>query len=291
MKYEAKRNYVHPVLRPYSDDYNEAKLTTSVQASVAEQDIRITVSFDVGEPSIRQQIIAGTARCVAMLYCRETLHREMLNGSKGESTLEAVVESQLLVNDVEVNPAIIALDHINHPTHTAHREYGGDAVPIGRWQPLATDQTWRFQVNATQRPTKSIFNLAADDDLSHGLFDVEVDPGQRYLTIKANKQTLAQFKSIRENERLTVPSVYMNALCEALSQLKQTGLDSVESTGGGWVDCIRNNLEEHSIRLGGPDQDGSHTIFHAAQLLLDKPFSELIRLDGNDGDMGSEGYE
>ncbi len=286
MKYEAKRNYLYPVLRPNSDDYNDAKLSTFVQTSVDGQDIRVTVSFKIGEPSIRQQITTGDARCIAMLYCRETLHRETLIAPPGELELEEVIPSQLLVNDVEVNPAIVAFNSVDHPTRTAHREYGGEAIYIGRWQPLATDQTWRFKANAVRRPTKSIFNLSPDNDLPLDLFDVDVDPSQRYLTIRANEQTLEQFKGIRSKEYLTIPSVYMNALCEALSQLKQTGIDNAESISGGWVDCIITNLREHGIRLGDPEQqNGSHTVFHAAQLLLEKPLGKLIQRDGWDNDM------
>lgn len=83
MKYEPKRNYLYPVLRPYSDDYASEELGIKVTTEPDEGHVRIGVMFDVGEPSIRNQIAAGNARCVAMLYCRDTLHREMLRAGKG----------------------------------------------------------------------------------------------------------------------------------------------------------------------------------------------------------------
>ena len=161
VKYEPKRNYTYPVLRPWSDDYNDAEMRTSVEASVVGQDIRVTVDFEVSEPAIMHQVDAGNAQCVAMLYCRDTLHRQMLAAPTGLFKLECDVPSQLLVNDVELHPAIVTRSGLNHSTRTAHDEYRGNPVQIGKLQPLATAHTWRFQVNPSHMPTKSIFGACS----------------------------------------------------------------------------------------------------------------------------------
>ena len=277
MKYEPKRNYLYPVLRPYSDDYSSEELGIEVTTEPVEGHVRIGVNFSVSEPSIRKQIDDGNARCVAMLYCRDTLHRETLRADKRQFALRKEVPSRYLVNDVEIHPAVVAVNGINHPTKTAHPEYGGTAVAVDKFQPLATAQTWRFSVNADQRAAKGIFNLAVDDTMPPDMFDVEMDPSERYITIKANEVTLAQFGNIRRNETLTLPSVYMNALVEALAYIKYTeDVDDVNSLG--WVNCIRDNLNNHNIRLGG-DEDSGHSLMYAAQMLLSKPFGDMIRFE------------
>lgn len=277
MKYEPKRNYLYPVLRPYSDDYSSEELGIEVTADPVDGHLRIGVKFGVGEPSIRNQIVAGNARCVAMLYCRDTLHRETLRAGNGRFELQKEIPSRYLVNDVEIHPAVVAVNGINHPTKTAHPEYGGAAFQVGKFQPLATAQTWRFSVNADQRAAKGIFNLAVDDDMPPDMFDIEMDPAERYITIKADTETRAQFMNIRRNELLTLPSVYMNALVEALSYIKYTeDVDDVNSVG--WVNCIRDNLNKHNIRLGG-DDDSGHSLMYAAQMLLSKPFGDMIRFE------------
>ena len=172
MKYEPKRNYLYPVLRPYSDDYESGELKIDVAVEPVEQDVVVRVKFDVAEISILNQIKAGDARCVAMLYCSETLHRETLRAGKGQIEIRAKVRGRMLVNDVEIHPAIVAVNAIAHSTRTAHDEYGGQAVQIDKFQPLATAQTWRFSVNANQRAAKSIFNLVADKEMPPDIFDV-----------------------------------------------------------------------------------------------------------------------
>jgi len=290
MKYEPKRNYLYPVLRPYSDDYSSEELGVEVTTEPFEGHIRIGVNFSVSEPSIQKQIDDGNARCVAMLYCRDTLHREMLRAGKGQFALRKDVQARYLVNDVEIHPAVVAVNGINHTTKTAHPEYGGAAVQVGKFQPLATAQTWRFSVNADQRAAKGIFNLAVDDDMPPDMFDIAMDPAERYIIIKANEVTLAEFGNIRRNEILTLPSVYMNALVEALSYIKYTYEDGDDVSSAGWVNCIRDNLNKHNIRLGGAD-DSSHSLIYAAQMLLDKPFGDMIRLELERVDNDSYGAE
>lgn len=293
MKYVSKRNYLYPVLRPYSDDYEDAELKTEVTAGIDGAYINIAVDFHLNEESIRREVEAGNARCAAMLYCSDISHREMLVAEKGRFRLSKSVHSRMLVGRVELNPLIVTSDNISHSTHTAHREYGNTPVAVGRFQPLATDRPWHFDVNAEQRATKSIFNLATDTDniLSDSEFDVEINVNERYLTIKANEGTLDLFRRIRSNEKLTIPTVYMNALIDALAYIKYNNLED-ENDGydsNGWVACIKTNLNRLGIKIGNMDEAGSHSIFRAAQLLLEKPFWAIIRndwLDANDEDTG-----
>ena len=285
MKYEPKRNYLYPVLRPYSDDYGDAKLQTVVaQPQTIGREVIITIDFIVNEESVRNQVTAGNAICAAMLYCRSTLHREMLTADRKSFRLRKSVAAEALVNDVELHPSIVTLDGIGHSTRTAHKEYGGVMARVDRWQPLATDQTWRFQVNAEQRNTRSIFRLSTDEEMSDDEFDVKMDPTDRYLTITANRRTRGRFRNIRDRLDITRSTIYMNALVEAMAYIKYRNVLDDNFHNNGWVECIRTNLDKHNIDIGNSDEDGSHSIFSAAQLLLEKPFGELIENYESDED-------
>ena len=277
MKYEPKRNYLYPVLRPYSDDYGDAKLQTMVaQPQTIGGEVIISMDFIVNEESVKNQIVAGNAICVAMLYCRSTLYRKMLTADRRSFRLRKPVEAQMLVNDVELHPSIVTLDGISHSTRTAHKEYGGVMAQIDRWKPLATDQTWRFQVNAESRNTQSIFRLSTDEELSDDEFDVKMDLTDRYLTITANKRTRERFQRIRGRLDITRSTIYMNALVEVMAYIKSNDVLEGDFRGDGWIQCIKDNLGKHGIDIGNSGEDGSHSIFRAAQLLLEKPFGELI---------------
>ena len=282
MKYNPRRNYLHPVLRPYSDDYPNGNLRTEVKRSeIAHDALNLSLIFDVTEPSIQEQVQNGSAICVAMLYCGATLHREMLQGGIGSLEILASIPTTLVRDNVELHPAIITRDDISHSTETAHGEYGAASVSINRWQPLATDQTWRFQVNPNVRPTKGIFNLEPDDTLPDGMFDIKTDMADRYVNITANRTTMGLFKKSSGERALS--TIYTSALVSALAEIKDVDGDA-EIHDDGWVNCIKNNLKRLNASIGDQDQDQStrYSLLRAAQLLLGNPFDSFLALSNQE---------
>ena len=278
MKYNPRRNYLYPVLRPYSDDYPSGSIRTEITNSeIAYGALNISMVFEVSEPSIQEQVLNGSAICVAMLYCGATLHREMLQGSVGSLGIYASIPTTLVRDNIELHPAVITRNDINHSTKTAHSEYSAAPVTINRWQPLATDQTWRFQVNPNVRPTKGIFNLEPDDSLPDGMFDIKTDISDRYVNITANRKTMGLFKKLSSEQALS--TIYTSALVSSLAEMQDVDGDA-EIHDDGWVNCIRNNLKRLNVSIGEEDQAHSsrYSLFGAAQLLLGKPFDSFLAL-------------
>lgn len=277
MKYNSRRNYLYPVLRPFSDDYPAGKLTTDIQVAIVDKAVVLSVTFDVAEPSINAQVFQGNAVCVAMLYCGSTLYREMLQAGIGSSRIETSISTDLLHGDVEVHPSIVATNDLAYPPTTAHDEYRSAPISVAKWNPLATDRQWRFQVNPNARPTKGIFNREVDENLLDGEFDIRCDIAAKYINVTANSATMTKFKELSSDERRTLPTVFTSALVSALAEVK--GMDPDASIDDdGWVQCIHTNLKRLGIDIGERDTDGSHTLFRAAQLLLSRPFHYYLSM-------------
>lgn len=275
MRYNPRRNYLYPVLRPFSDDYPQGKLTTDMRVEITGKDVNVSVSFDLAEPWIQSQIAQGDAVCVAMLYCGSTLYREMLRAGKGSTRVETSISTDYLHGDVEVHPSVVATSALSSPAETAHQEYSSAPVSVAQWNPIATDREWRFQVNPSTRPAKGIFNREIDDELSDGEFDIKCDVAAKYVNVTANSATMTKFKELSSNERYTLPTVYMSALVSALAEVKE--MDSEASIHeDGWVNCIQTNMKRLGIDIGERERQGSHTLFRVAQLLLNKPFHPYL---------------
>ena len=288
MKYNARRNYLHPVLRPYSDDYPEGNLQTQITRSeVAGGMLNLAMDFEVLEASILEQINSGHAVCVAMLYCSSTLHRQMLSAGTGSLEISESIPTQLLRGNVELNPAIVVSDRIDHPTVTAHSEYNSAPVSIGRWHPLAVDRTWHFLVNPSVRPTKGIFNFETNDSLPDGEFDIKADVSDRYVCITANSDTRAKFKTLPGDESGPLATVFMSALVTALAEIKEFG-DGEGADDDGWVNCIKVNLKRLNIDIKDNGQSETYSLFRAAQRLLDNPFGAYITASGQEAAYNDE---
>ena len=277
MRYNSRRNYLYPVLRPFSDDYPEGKLTTALQVEITGKAVNVSVSFDVAEASIQSQIFQGDAVCVAMLYCGSTLYREMLRAGTGSTRVETSISTDFLHGHVELHPSIVAANDLTYPSATAHQEYSSAPVSVAQWNPLATDQQWHFQVNPSARPAKGIFNREVDDELADGEFDVKCDTTAKYVNVMANSATMTKFKELSSDERRTLPTVYISALVSALAEVKE--MDSEANIHeDGWVSCIQTNMKRLGIDIGDQEGQGSHTLFRAAQLLLSKPFHQYLTM-------------
>ena len=84
---------------------------------------------------------------------------------------------------------------------------------------------------------------------------------------------------LRRKETLAVSTVFMSALVEVLTWIKNAESDDDGMVASdGWVVCIKNNLQDQNIKLGSRDDAGNYSLFRAAQRLLDYPFGELPNL-------------
>ena len=277
MKYNPRRNYLHPVLRPYSNDYPEGELETKLSIDPGTDYVTIAVDFRVNEPSIQEQIERGGAVCAAMLYCGPTLYREMIRAGKGSNRAETDVPTSMLRGEVLVHPAIFATTELAYQASTAHEEYRGLDIEIGQWNPMAVDRYWQFQVMPADKSTKGIFNLQMNNSLPDGEFDIECSPNEKYVSITANEQTRAKLKQLGAQEHDSLSTVYMSALTCALAEVKYMG-DEETVHDDGWVHCIRNNMKRLNIDIGNDEDDGQHTLFRAAQQLLHRPFEPFMEI-------------
>ena len=282
MRYRSNRQYLYPVLRPDSDDYDTsyALAATCDAPKYDESDgmVDIRVRFDLDEPRLKEAVNSHRAKCAAMVYCGSTLYRDKLYSSSDDPfTARGRIPVSRLKNQVEVHPVVLAVNTFIHPTDTAHPEYQKQPAEIVRLAPLATDLPWIFDIDSDARPVRSIFRIQIDDQdrLSDGEFDVNMDVGIDYVAILANKNTIAAFKALRETSNMALPTVFTSALLSVVTFVKDVG-DEADDDNCEWLRCVRTQLRHLNIDIGGPENDGADTLFLAAQRLLKSPFAFVL---------------
>ena len=152
---------------------------------------------------------------------------------------------------------------------------------------MAIDRYWQFQVSPAERNTKGIFNLEIDKELPDGEFDIKCQTNEKYLSITANEETRAKLKQLGSQEQDSLSTVYMSALVCALAEVKDMYEDDPVHEDG-WVQCVKTNMKRLNVDIGVPDIDGTHTLFRAAQLLLNRPFDSYMTITINRRTSGEE---
>ena len=292
MKHDANRHFLYPVARPFSDDYPEGKIRTELKAEQVFDSVQITLTYQVDDTSISRQVRDSNARCVAMLYCTDTLYRQSIQAGF-DSPFEIVtsVPMMLVRNKVQVHPVIVAQKDIQQlPIETAHQEYAGMSFNIKAGQPLAVDSTWSFYVDPIQM--QSIFNLNTDPKYKSDEFEVRIDPTEKYIDIIANEKTMSWFHKVRRDRNLVLPSIYISSLITVLSEFKEHSkevediLNSYPSDG--WFWSIRRKMDEIGITLSNDSGKERCSLMMAAQRLLTGhetlPFRRLLWQQGEDSD-------
>lgn len=274
MKYNPDAYTDYPILSPHSSDYPDGSISTKLTRRHEGKHLHIELSFEIDERVIRKQTEKGDARCCALLYCTGTCYSEMLKAEDGKTVISALVPLDRLQGRVEINPSVIAVDDLVVRTDTAHDEYQNTPMPVQKYRQLAMDEPWHFSVGLTG-PIESVFRLeqAKTDPLEDGEFDIQVDPGERYIVIRSNSSTYRDFEAIRKLNQtpLTKASVYLTALTIALGKLQKEAYEGEPAEG--WAATVRARIQELNIPWRDPYGDAL-----TAQRLLRKPLAALPSL-------------
>lgn len=297
MKHDSNRHFLYPVARPLSDDYPDAHITTDLKRDYKSDSVLLTLTYQIDDVSIDKQVRDSNARCVAMLYCTDTLYRQSIQArSDTPFVVTTSVPIRLLRNRVQVHPVIVAQQDIQQlPLDTVHREYVGMSFSVMKGQPLAVDTPWYFNVNPTQMKMQSIFNLKTDDQdiYKPDEFDVHIDLAERYIDITAGEETISWFHQLRSNRNITFPSVYMSSLISVLAQVKEYTDNNEEISehypSDGWFWSICRKMDELGITLSDDSDKEYLSLIMAAQRLLTghgnfRPFGRLLRQQEVDND-------
>ena len=144
---------------------------------------------------------------------------------------------------------------------------------------MATDLNWTFNLDPNYQHVRSIFRLVAVDEdyLQDGQFDVRPDLTKPYVDIVANQTTVDAYKETRKVSGVnrTLPTIFTSAVISVLAYLKDSD-DDENSESCEWANCVHSKLGEVGIDIGGPGRESSHSLFYAAQVLLESPFFRRI---------------
>ena len=93
MKFDKNKAFPYPVLRPYSDDYNDVEFQATVEFLVSKDKITATVGFAVSSEEIGEEIDKDAAEYVALISCRDTYFQSVLKSKERKIVAEFEIGS------------------------------------------------------------------------------------------------------------------------------------------------------------------------------------------------------
>ena len=279
MRFDPAKSFPHPVLREGSSDYEGVEFQVSVDLERTEQTTAVALEavFDLSDPDLLELVRREKAEYALLVVSPYTrLRKELRSGS---DTLKETFEDGELGGEVELRPFLLATADIpGFQAEHWNRDYAGRRFNIRSGAVLATDTPYRSWVDVEDEgPIGSMFQLAVDEALEEGTWDVGLDSDRIQILVTSSDSKLlemvrAKAKTASDWSYL-MNGLYLPALIYALAE---AGRSDAERTYGDrrWYSSLQVRLEQ----IEAPSLESSETADRArdAQRLLGLPFSELL---------------
>ena len=314
MRYSARRQWAHPVLRPGSDDYPDGHSREDSAIDPPHLLPDGTVEFSIRwRPRLRTvyaKMEAGEAVLCGLIYCHETYFRMAMEASPMDPfRAVARLDTNEVRGRIEIHPLVVARSGtVELAFDEAHEEYGDGRIVLQRGAPLAVDEYWSLDHDPTKPPLESFVQLLADENVTIGKFVLNATLGQRQLLIRLHPETYQEFTRIRTEAKARA-GLYLPALTAACQRIAVASAieDPEDTPTGSWnavVDRLLANPEPEAeyrpcyIERTGDTDDLFAKQFgeelesvepeEAAQRLLGAPVGAMLRREFSEEELVEE---
>lgn len=280
MKFDLKKAFPHPVLRPHNDDYPHAEF--EVQMDLRRQRgasrVDVTADFSLSDEDILEQVGAEAASFVLILECSTTRYRKAYRTM--EPHLEGTLQPGLLRGLVELRPFVVATQLIRDFKASGwHEEFSNmPAVTLTAGTVLAADEPKSYYIdNAEEAPIGSIFETTPVATGGEGRWNCDIE-GER-IAIQLSVDDHQRFNRARKSldgkadAAYLMNGIYLPALHHVLVEADSSPSDY---DGRRWFRSLNEKLIEHKLQPLGTAQANR---LEDAQRLLEDPFRSMPCLD------------
>jgi hypothetical protein len=287
------KNYPHPVLTPYSDDFDPSKATFDIKISrkIERNNYQLYCEVDLNEKVLQELLRDGKIAFVVKILCSTTRYREVFQFNSLEHLI--TIPSSLLEKRAEISTFIIASEQINNYSSPLFNEIYEDAnFVIFPGDVLAEGSEYKFNIEKQIDPlakVPSIFTIVYSDNNHAPPADFSYN--EEKIVVTLNKMNFQKYKDLKEMQNhyahlspltsslfiLPVLVIVVQNIREELSDI-QGDIESIKDyiedkeSGYKWFKVINTRLVDQGIKLTEPDNitDSSLVI---AQKLLGDPLS------------------
>jgi hypothetical protein len=280
MQFDALRAFPYPVLRPNVDDYIDGDIQVTVDVTQSDdlQEVIAEIQFAVSVPELLALVSEGRAQFAVVFACRDTYFRKSAVSKVGTFT-HKFIPGQLR-GEVLIYPYLVATADIkDFMCKWINSEFGDGPFAFEKGAALAVDAPQSIYVDRDSfKPISSAFDLVKDDNLPYGEWRVKAEQDRVHIAVHPDlKARIDLARNGNPNKALLLNSIYMGAVMQCLSYLKQG--DSYDDFR--WASIFKARCAELSIEVE------KHPESWVAQQLMKVPFKAV---DGYFfGERGHEG--
>ena len=269
------RQMPHPLLAPWSEDYDEEigfVATVPNAVLTGSGTINVHIQYDLSSTTLANLIEQGKAEYVALLTCPHTFARESHSTAYPEQHIALTAGDYADTLMVTPNICTVAtIEGFASPEHSPEyarvRPQGFHIAPATI---LAIGNTTAISLEGNRNPY-SVIDLVADDNVTLGRFDLRLDQDRIKIHLSPADQSaidVYRSKGAYSPEFVSLLSgVYLHAITEAIRRLP-------ENSNKKWHEAIRWAIQRHGIY--DEDEQLKNDAFKHAQTIMGNPIGHLL---------------
>ena len=269
MKFDKYKAFPYPVLRPESDDYRDGEFQTTVEFTIAKDNIKVDISYALSVEEITDEIAKGNAEYVCMISCRDTYFQQMISTSTRITDASFGIGS--LRGEVRVNPYIVVKEDIlSFSAPDINPEFGPGPFQFVEGDVLAQDEAQVFYIDRDLfKPITSVFDLVKKDDLTDGIWKVFFEEDHIQIGVSPKmKEAIDAARNDNKKRVVLLNSIYFAAVMQAVQKLKNPS-ENINFEGKKWAEVIRHQAHNKGLNLE------THDAYLITEYLMQEPIKLL----------------
>lgn len=268
MRIRETTRFPHPVLSPYTDDYERGSIVLEFDRIVdvpAEGSVELSGTLTLDGKELKDLLASGKAVAGLMVTGRDTYYDEWHPVQLGKYDL--TIGSGRLRGAVYVQAMVVAAKDLMLPESGLAQGFSGHALNVRSGSPLAVSEEHQLEIGFDKLVAmESIFSLIPDEGLPNSEFEVNTDA--ETIEIHAGSELFADIQRIRGTvaRNILLPGLYVPVLMEALDVMRQGAF-----ADNRWHRVLRAKCNS----LGYAVDEGTDNLVYIAQKLLKSPYGLL----------------
>ena len=264
-----ERNFPHPVVG-HRNDVPDAGFQVSVKCRVDPQYVYLDAKAMCGSDTLLDLIDAGDASFHVHVECGRTMYRQ--SHKLRDASDAFAVNAQLLVDDVEVVPFILAeRDVTGYAPDGMHEDYGDATWDIAKGDILAVGDAVVFKITHRHDLLSRVGSLLQIERGTEQTAPVTVElNAKRKIIVRLSMDDYDRYQKLRGNpayaDQLST-SLVMPALMEAVQFVDKAKTENDPLPE--WGEKLRERMDE----IGLKDEQ---TLIVKAQRILELPISRTL---------------
>ena len=253
MKFDKHKAFPYPVLRPYSNDYDNVEFQTSVEFVVGKEKIRVNIAYAISSVEIATEIASGNAEYISTISCRDTYYQQVLTSSTNKATAEFDIGE--LRGEVKVNPYVVVKKHIaGFSSPDINAEFGEGPFSFVIGDILAQDDAQIFYIDRDLlKPITSVFDLVKKDEQSEGVWTIGFDNDHIQIEVSPKmKESIDNARNSKSNRVILVNSIYFAAVMQAVQKLQDEETRATYE-GNKWAKVILGQAHNKGVDINAND--------------------------------------